>query len=201
MWPLRVRASEMIESEPADLGQIFRTQAAAESIGDNRMGFEYIAYRGLETGSRAIASHVISNNGTTFVLIAPIRPRDYDDDLMTNEEIMAVSTIESKPLWEGYEPQHYDWRTIEALFNATDLVKEYEERLRPVAPVPTTPFAEQPRRCPGRRKKDLRPPAAPLAAPNTAPAAPPTAPSAALSAAGGTASAPRRRGRPRKQAN
>ena len=78
-------------------GQILRTQAAAESIRDTRMGFEYIAYRGLETGSRAIASHVISNNGATFVLIAPIRPRDYDDELMTNEEIMALSVTKSEP--------------------------------------------------------------------------------------------------------
>ena len=58
-----------------------------------RMGFEYIAYRGLETGSRAIASHVISNNGATFVLIAPIRPRDYDDDLMTDHDRRMLQEI------------------------------------------------------------------------------------------------------------
>ena len=58
-----------------------------------RMGFEYIAYRGLETGSRAIASHVISNNGATFVLIAPIRPRDYDDGLMTDYDRQMLREI------------------------------------------------------------------------------------------------------------
>jgi len=37
------------------------------------MGFERVAYRGLETGSRAIASHVIRNGNVTFVLTSPLR--------------------------------------------------------------------------------------------------------------------------------
>ena len=37
------------------------------------MGFERIAYRGLETGSRAIASHVIRNGNVTFILTSPLR--------------------------------------------------------------------------------------------------------------------------------
>lgn len=37
-----------------------------------RMGFKLLAYRGLETGSRYIASHVVSNGGVTFVLTSPI---------------------------------------------------------------------------------------------------------------------------------
>jgi 4-hydroxyphenylpyruvate dioxygenase len=37
------------------------------------MGFERIAYRGLETKSRAIASHVIRNGNVTFVLTSPLR--------------------------------------------------------------------------------------------------------------------------------
>lgn len=38
-----------------------------------RMGFERVAYRGLETGSRAIASHVVRNGDVTFVLTSPLR--------------------------------------------------------------------------------------------------------------------------------
>ena len=38
-----------------------------------RMGFQHIAYRGLETGSRSIASHVISNGRAVFVLTSPTR--------------------------------------------------------------------------------------------------------------------------------
>lgn len=41
------------------------------------MGFESVAYRGLETGSKAIASHVVRNVNVTFVLTSPIRPTNY----------------------------------------------------------------------------------------------------------------------------
>ncbi|KAK5010991.1 hypothetical protein LTR28_006464 [Elasticomyces elasticus] len=38
-----------------------------------RMGFKPIAYKGLETGSRFIASHVVQNGGVRFVFTSPIR--------------------------------------------------------------------------------------------------------------------------------
>lgn len=38
-----------------------------------RMGFERVAYRGLETGSRSFCSHVVRNGGITFVLTSPLR--------------------------------------------------------------------------------------------------------------------------------
>ncbi|KAI4127194.1 MAG: hypothetical protein LQ347_004697 [Umbilicaria vellea] len=46
-------------------------------------GYDHItcllAYRGLETGSRYLASHVVSNGHVTFVLTSPIRsPSDYE---------------------------------------------------------------------------------------------------------------------------
>jgi 4-hydroxyphenylpyruvate dioxygenase len=41
-----------------------------------RMGFKHIAYRGLETGSRTIASHVVSNGRAVFVLTSPTRGSD-----------------------------------------------------------------------------------------------------------------------------
>jgi 4-hydroxyphenylpyruvate dioxygenase len=37
------------------------------------MGFKPLAYAGLETGSRAVASHVIENGGVRFVFSSPIR--------------------------------------------------------------------------------------------------------------------------------
>jgi 4-hydroxyphenylpyruvate dioxygenase len=55
-------------------------QAAAYYI--SQMGFRPLAYAGLETGSRAIASHVVENGGVRFVFSSPIRagnavvPRD-----------------------------------------------------------------------------------------------------------------------------
>jgi len=46
-------------------------QAAAFYI--SHMGFERIAYRGLETGSRVLASHVVRNGDVTFVLTSPLQ--------------------------------------------------------------------------------------------------------------------------------
>lgn len=46
-------------------------QAASYYI--SRMGFERVAYRGLETGSSATASHVVGNGNVNFVLTSPLR--------------------------------------------------------------------------------------------------------------------------------
>ncbi|KAG0637463.1 Glyoxalase/Bleomycin resistance protein/Dihydroxybiphenyl dioxygenase [Tuber brumale] len=46
-------------------------QAASYYI--SRMGFRPLAYKALETGSRIVASHVVSNGGVTFVLTSPLR--------------------------------------------------------------------------------------------------------------------------------
>lgn len=57
-------------------------QAASYYV--TRMGFKQIAYRGPETGSRSVVSHVISNGQAIFVLTSPIRSMAgtgaYDDD-------------------------------------------------------------------------------------------------------------------------
>ncbi|KAH8701192.1 4-hydroxyphenylpyruvate dioxygenase [Phaeosphaeriaceae sp. PMI808] len=45
----------------------------AASFYVSRMGFERVAYRGLETGSRATASHVVRNGKVTFILTSPLR--------------------------------------------------------------------------------------------------------------------------------
>ncbi|KAI9488440.1 4-hydroxyphenylpyruvate dioxygenase [Zychaea mexicana] len=39
-----------------------------------RLGFKHIAYRGLETGSRDVAAHVVRRNDATFVFECPIQP-------------------------------------------------------------------------------------------------------------------------------
>jgi 4-hydroxyphenylpyruvate dioxygenase len=46
-------------------------QAASWYI--TRMGFKLVAYRGLETGSRCVASYVVANGRARFVLTSPIR--------------------------------------------------------------------------------------------------------------------------------
>jgi 4-hydroxyphenylpyruvate dioxygenase len=47
-------------------------QAAAHYCA--RFGFEYLAYRGLETGSRRVASHVVRQNNTFFVFKSSYEP-------------------------------------------------------------------------------------------------------------------------------
>jgi 4-hydroxyphenylpyruvate dioxygenase len=46
-------------------------QAAAYYVA--RMGFRHAAYAGLETGSRAVASHVVANGNVIFVFSSPLR--------------------------------------------------------------------------------------------------------------------------------
>jgi 4-hydroxyphenylpyruvate dioxygenase len=68
-------------------------QAASYYV--TRMGFKHVAYRGLETGSRYIASHVVSNGGVTFVLTSPIRTPGTGD--------RAIPRQDQKLLQEIYE--------------------------------------------------------------------------------------------------
>ena len=51
-----------------------------------RMGFERIAYRGLETGSRIVASHVIRNGDVTFVLSSPLHTPDAKVAWLTEDD-------------------------------------------------------------------------------------------------------------------
>lgn len=50
------------------------------------MGFRRIAYRGLETGSRAVCSHVIRNGDITFILTSPLRSLDQMDRFTPSEQ-------------------------------------------------------------------------------------------------------------------
>ena len=53
------------------------------------MGFKCIAYKGLETGSKAIASYIIGNNAVKFVLTSVVRPRgDVDDNLSEADKVL-----------------------------------------------------------------------------------------------------------------
>src|ERR1700733_15811099 len=45
----------------------------AASYYTTRLGFYTVAYKGLETGSRYIASHVVANGDIRFVLTSPVR--------------------------------------------------------------------------------------------------------------------------------
>src|SRR5436305_11536538 len=59
-------------------------QAAAFYV--SRMGFERVAYRGLETGSKIVASHVVRNGNVTFVLTSPLRALSQSSRYSLEEE-------------------------------------------------------------------------------------------------------------------
>ena len=75
-------------------------QAASYYV--TRMGFERVAYRGLETGSKAIASHVVRNGSVTFVFTSPLHCIDRNSDRFTTEERKLLEEIHS------HQEQHGD---------------------------------------------------------------------------------------------
>ncbi|KAL4805173.1 Glyoxalase/Bleomycin resistance protein/Dihydroxybiphenyl dioxygenase [Aspergillus unguis] len=59
-------------------------QAASYYI--TRMGFSRVAYKGLETNSRAVCSHVIRNGDIIFVLTSPLRSLDQIERFSAEEQ-------------------------------------------------------------------------------------------------------------------
>ena len=46
----------------------------AASYYTSRLGFEYVAYQGLETGNRDMATHVVRNGEILFAFTSPLNP-------------------------------------------------------------------------------------------------------------------------------
>ena len=57
------------------------------------MGFAYLAYQGLETGSRYTTSHVITNGGATFVFVSPLRGVASLDETIAKKDRQLVQDI------------------------------------------------------------------------------------------------------------
>lgn len=55
------------------------------------MGFRPVAYRGLETGSRTIASHVVENGSVRFVLTSPLKSSNSDG--LSAEDVAELEAI------------------------------------------------------------------------------------------------------------
>jgi 4-hydroxyphenylpyruvate dioxygenase len=70
-------------------------QAAAYYVA--RMGFRPSAYAGLETGSRAVASHVVENGRVRFVFSSPIRAGKLTPARQNSSQRTAVSSAKLKP--------------------------------------------------------------------------------------------------------
>jgi 4-hydroxyphenylpyruvate dioxygenase len=101
-----------------------------------RMGFRPVAYRGLETGSRFIASHVVENNGVRFVLTSPVRSS-------TRQATHKVPPKEQKFLDEIYDhlDRHGDG-VKDVAFEVDDVRAVYENAVRNGAESIMTPREE-----------------------------------------------------------
>ncbi|KAK5947789.1 hypothetical protein OHC33_011184 [Knufia fluminis] len=60
-----------------------------------RMGFKRIAYRGLETGSRVVASHVVRNGNVTFIFTSPLHAPATKDPKWSQEENELLEEIQT----------------------------------------------------------------------------------------------------------
>lgn len=66
-------------------------QAASYYI--TRMGFKKIAYRGLETGSRVVASHVVRNGNVTFVFTSPLHSKNSKVENLSEDDKQLLAEI------------------------------------------------------------------------------------------------------------
>jgi 4-hydroxyphenylpyruvate dioxygenase len=92
-------------------------QAASYYI--TRMGFERVAYRGLETGSRSICSHVIRNGDITFVLTSPLRSLDQVDRFSPEEqEQLRQIHHHLEQHGDGVKDVAFEVDSVDAVFDA-----------------------------------------------------------------------------------
>jgi 4-hydroxyphenylpyruvate dioxygenase len=103
-----------------------------------RMGFRPLAYRGLETGSRAIASHVVENGRVRFVFTSPIR----SSNRQTTKQ--NVSIKEQKLLDEMYDhlDRHGDG-VKDVAFEVDDAKAVFEQAVANGAEVVAVPSSEK----------------------------------------------------------
>lgn len=93
-------------------------QAASYYV--TRMGFTRIAYRGLETGSRVVASHVVANGDVTFVLTSPLRGVDGCDDNLRPEEREQLREIHDhlRRHGDGVKDVSFEVDSVDAVYEA-----------------------------------------------------------------------------------
>ncbi|KAF2855271.1 4-hydroxyphenylpyruvate dioxygenase [Plenodomus tracheiphilus IPT5] len=91
----------------------------AASFYVSRMGFTRIAYRGLETGSRATASHVVRNGNVTFILTSPLRCLD-QADRFTPEDAALLQEIHTHQQRHGdaVKDVAFEVENLDALYTA-----------------------------------------------------------------------------------
>lgn len=93
-------------------------QAAAFYI--TRMGFRRIAYRGLETGGRAVASHVVSNGKVVFIFTSPLfAPNTKKQEFSKEDQALLREVHEHLTLHgDAVKDVSFEVDDVEALYNA-----------------------------------------------------------------------------------
>ena len=83
------------------------------------MGFERVAYRGLETGAKATASHVVRNGDITFVLTSPLRSLDQLSSVPMEEQalLQEIHTHLEKH-GDGVKDVAFEVDSVDQVFNA-----------------------------------------------------------------------------------
>lgn len=93
-------------------------QAAAFYV--TRMGFQRVAYRGLETGSRATASHVVSNGKVIFVFTSPLYAPNSKQQNLTKEDRELLKEVHEHLTQHGdaVKDVSFEVDDVEALYAA-----------------------------------------------------------------------------------
>jgi 4-hydroxyphenylpyruvate dioxygenase len=94
----------------------------AASYYTTRLGFRTIAYKGLETGSRYIASHVVANGDVRFVLTSPVKSYS---SLPEDEPISIGDRLLLKEIYEHLE-KHGD-AVKDVAFEVDDVEAVYSQ--------------------------------------------------------------------------
>ncbi|KAK9364899.1 Glyoxalase/Bleomycin resistance protein/Dihydroxybiphenyl dioxygenase [Lipomyces kononenkoae] len=96
-------------------------QAAAYYM--TRMGFYPVAYKGLETGSRAIASHVVANGAVTFEFVSAVKNKgkDRDEDILIQEIKQHIADHGDAVKDVAFE--------VDDIYSAWDFVAKHDARL------------------------------------------------------------------------
>ncbi|KAJ4316130.1 hypothetical protein N0V94_005618 [Neodidymelliopsis sp. IMI 364377] len=95
-------------------------QAASYFV--TRFGFQIVAYRGLETGSRAVAGYVVANGAAKFVFLTPIRGLNDLDETYSAEDKALVREIYS------HLEKHGD-AVKDVAFQVNDVAATYDSTL------------------------------------------------------------------------
>jgi 4-hydroxyphenylpyruvate dioxygenase len=106
-------------------------QAAAFYV--TRMGFERVAYSGLETGSKVVASHVVRNGDVTFVLSSPLHTPTSKVHWLTDDDRSLLRRM------HDHLESHGD-AVRDVAFEVDDVVAVYESAIEKGAHAVQAPY-------------------------------------------------------------